>query len=107
MLPYQRFQKLKQQQKNKNHSTTLQSSLEILKNKPFWIWDKQEHSAKAKETNQQCCWNHCVSLPRKGGIERPLWDYQKLIIDTLMLQEGSFKDKHLYLLKSTGIGASE
>ena len=24
-----------------------------------------------------------------------------------MLEDGSFKDKHLYLLKSTGLGASE
>ena len=37
----------------------------------------------------------------------PLFDYQKVIFDTLMLEDGSFKDKHLYLLKSTGLGASE
>ena len=45
--------------------------------------------------------------PLKSGREYPLFDYQKLIFDTLMTEEGSFKDKHLYLLKSTGIGASE
>jgi len=94
-------QKLAKLQGNTN------TSLDILKNKPFWIWDKQEHLAKARESNQQCCANHIWGCPVKAGKERPLWDYQKLIIDTLMLQEGSFKDKHLYLLKAGGIGASE
>ena len=44
---------------------------------------------------------------KKSNKALPLFDYQKLILDTLMLEDGSFKDKHLYLLKVTGIGASE
>ena len=94
-------QKLAKLQGNNN------SNLELLKNKPFWIWDKSEHLAKAIETNQQGCANHIWGCPKKGGIKRPLWDYQKIIYDTLMLQDGSFKDKHLYLMKAGGIGASE
>jgi hypothetical protein len=55
--------------------------------------------------------NHICGVPRKSGREYPLFDYQKLIFDALMsesaLKSSAFKDKHLYLLKSTGIGASE
>jgi hypothetical protein len=78
-----------------------------LRDKPFWVFDKQEHLRLAKESNQNCCFQHIVGCPTKSGRERPLWDYQKLIFDTLMSESGDFKDKHLYLLKSTGIGASE
>ena len=101
VLPYQLHQKLRQSiQKS-------QSNLSILRDKEFWIWDKQEHLKQAIETNQNCCFNHIVQCPTKGGREFPLFDYQKLIYNTLMTESGSFKDKHLYLLKSSGIGASE
>jgi Terminase RNaseH-like domain len=101
VLPYQQHQKLRQSiQKS-------QSSLSVLRGVPFWIWDKSEHLKLAKETNQQCCFQHIVGCPTKSGSEYPLFDYQKLLIDTLMSVDKSFKDKHLYLLKSTGIGASE
>ena len=107
-LPYQLHQRQRLQNQNKNNQTQpLQSSLDILRDKPFWIWDKAEHLRLAKETNQNCCFNHIVKPPTKAGRERPLWDYQKVIFDTLMLEDSSFKDKHLYLLKSTGLGASE
>ena len=33
----------------------IQSSLDILKDKPFWIWDKENILRLAIETNQQCC----------------------------------------------------
>ena len=29
----------------------------LLKNKPFWIWDKQEHDKLFLETQGQCCFN--------------------------------------------------
>ena len=51
-------------------------------------------------------------LPTKDRKEYPLFDYEKLLYDTLMLpsedsSKGSFKDKHLWCLKSTGLGVSE
>jgi hypothetical protein len=36
-----------------------------------------------------------------------MYDYEKLLYDTLMSDDGSFKDKHLWCLKSTGLGVSE
>ena len=38
----------------------------------------------AKETNGQCCWNHIVGLPQKDKKEYPLFDYEKILYDTLL-----------------------
>ena len=46
-------------------------------------------------------------LPIKNNKEFALFDYEKLLFDTLMVNQGTFKDKHLYCLKSTGLGISE
>ena len=108
MLPYQRYQK-QRKKIEQNQSNNKSYWFHILSNKPFWIWDKAEHLRLAKETNQQCCFQHIVKCPLREGERYPLFDYQKLLFDTLMVQDNtnSFKDKHLYLLKSTGLGASE
>ena len=37
----------------------------------------------------------------------PLFDYEQLLYDSLLNKEGSFKDKHLFVKKATGIGATE
>jgi hypothetical protein len=104
VLPYQLHQKLRQSTQKSQSSSSV---LDILNDKPFWIWDKQEHLRLAKESNQQCCFNHIVQCPTKGGRECPLFDYEKLLYDTLMTIDGTFKDKHLFSLKSTGLGVSE
>ena len=36
-----------------------------------------------------------------------MYDYEKLLYDTLMSDQGSFKDKHLWVLKATGLGVTE
>ena len=57
-VPYQQHQKIRQtiqQGKSQSSSSNNNSGLDILKDKPFWIWDKTEHLRLAKETNQQCC----------------------------------------------------
>lgn len=109
VLPYQQHQKIRQSiQKSQSSSN---HSLDILRNKPFWIWDKSEHLQKAIETNQNCCFQHIVKCPTKGGREYPLFSYEKLIYDTLMTEDSnskdSFKDKHLFVKKATGIGCTE
>ena len=50
-VPYQRrhHQKLRKNQSNNNSKSF---SFDIFKNKPFWIWDKQDHLKQAIETNQ-------------------------------------------------------
>ena len=99
MLPFQLHQKLKQVQQIGTRSS---SSLSILKGKVFWHWDKEQHTQEYLKTNGQCCFNHICGLPTKDGNEYPLFDYEKILYDSLLTNEGSFKDKHLWVKKATG-----
>lgn len=110
-LPYQKHQKANQQQQQKEISS---SSFDFkLLQKPFWIWDEKEHLALAQETDGLCCWNHVVGLPRKDGREYPLFDYEKILFNSLLfphvnnLLSHDFKDKHLWIKKATGLGITE
>ena len=48
-----------------------------------------------------------VGLPTKDKREFPLFDYEKILYDSLLTNEGSFKDKHLWVKKATGLGITE
>ncbi|MFL6413201.1 MAG: DEAD/DEAH box helicase family protein [Nitrososphaeraceae archaeon] len=54
--------------------------------------------------NGDCCFNHIIGLPQKDGTDKPLYDYQQIIYDSLVAQTGS---KHLWIKKATGLGISE
>ena len=109
-LPYQPLQPKRQLQEQQQRSS---SSLSIVKGLPFWIWDKEAHRQQAFSTKGNCCFNHVVGLPQKDNKEFPLFDYEKLLYDSLLTNDSlmsvdkSFKDKHLWCLKSTGLGVSE
>jgi hypothetical protein len=34
-----------------------------LLNKPFWIWDIDDHKQEDIKTNGDCCFNHIIGLP--------------------------------------------
>jgi hypothetical protein len=76
-----------------------------LQNKPFWIWDKQQHKLEDIRTDGDCCFNHIIGLPQKDGEDKPLYDYEQIIIfDSLVTPNGN---KHLWIKKATGLGVSE
>jgi hypothetical protein len=50
-----------------------------LRNKPFWIWDQQQHKSEDIRTNGDCCFNHIIGLPQKNDADKPLYDYEKII----------------------------
>ena len=59
-----------------------------LKDKPFWIWNIQEHKRQNIITNGDCCFNHIIGLSQKDGITKPIFDYQKfysilVVLDTI------------------------
>jgi hypothetical protein len=87
--------------------------LEWLRDKPFWIWDIEEHKQQDINTKGNCCFNHIIGLPIKEKIEKPLFDYQKILYDSLLDNDYSnilhhaFKHKHLFVKKSTGLGITE
>ena len=40
---------------------------EKLLNKPFWVWNQQQHKQQDIRTNGDCCFNHIIGLPQKDG----------------------------------------
>jgi len=84
-------------------ATTQQQSkfFERLQNKPFWIWNAEEHKQEDIDTKGNCCFNHIIGLPQKDGDDKPLYDYQQILFDSLD------NNKHLWIKKATGLGISE
>jgi hypothetical protein len=82
---------------------------ERLQNKPFWIWNIKEHKQEDTRTDGDCCFNHIIGLPSKDTVEKPLYDYEKIIFDSLVTQNGNTNssNKHLWIKKATGLGISE
>jgi hypothetical protein len=72
-----------------------------LKGKEFWIWNSEQHRLEDIRTNGDCCFNHILGLPKKNGVEKPLFDYQKIIFDSLQFH------KHIWIKKATGLGITE
>jgi hypothetical protein len=103
MLSYQLHQKLRAAQQQ----TSSSSSLSVLRGLPFWIWDKEEHRQQAAATNGKCCFNHVCGLPTKDKREMPIFDYEKILYDSLMSVDGSFKDKRIGVKKATGLEVTE
>lgn len=71
-----------------------------LRNKRFWFWDEDRHRQARIVSFQDCCFNHIIGLPRKEGIEKPIFDYQKLLYDNLMIPSA-------LLLRSKNIQAAK
>jgi len=44
---------------------------ERLRNKPFWIWNIEDHKHEDIRTNGDCCVNHIIGLPQKDGNDKP------------------------------------
>jgi hypothetical protein len=88
-------------------------ALEHLINKPFWIWNAEEHKQQDIRTDGECCFNHITGLPTKGRTEKPIFDYEKVLYDSLLDNESLnimnhvFKHKHLWVKKATGLGVTE
>jgi hypothetical protein len=87
------------------------SLFERLRNKPFWIWNIEEHKQEDIRTDGDCCFNHIIGLPQKDGVDKPMYDYEGIIFDCLVTQVGnntsSSGNKHLWIKKATGLGISE
>jgi hypothetical protein len=106
------LQKLVQQQEQQQQTDSNHEIFERLRDKPFWVWNLEEHIQEDIRTKGVCCLNHIIGLPTKGGIENPLFDYEKLLYDSLLDKDFSnplmhtFKHKHLWIKKSTGLGVT-
>jgi hypothetical protein len=96
-----------------------QNLLLKLRGKPFWLWDSIAHKEKHRIQKGNCCFNHIIGLPKKDGIEKPFFAYEKMLylgllepgyINSLTGRPGpayKFKLKHLWVKKATGLGVTE
>jgi hypothetical protein len=78
-----------------------------LQGKPFWIWDKQQHKLEDIKTDGDCCFNHIIGLPQRDGTDKPLYDYEQILFDSLVTSYGNANKKHIWIKKATGLGVSE
>ena len=37
-----------------------------LKDKPFWVWDVEQHKTEDRRTKGDCCFNYTIGLPVKN-----------------------------------------
>jgi hypothetical protein len=108
-VTFRDLQKLVQSQSNPEQNTLV----ERLREKPFWIWDQKNHKQEDIKTKGDCCFNHIIGLPRKDGKEKPMFWYEKLLYDSLLIDnfynplQHTFKHKHLWVKKATGLGVTE
>jgi len=107
------FKDLKKRISSSSSQQQQTHSFDILQDKPFWIWDIQEHKQEGVRTKGECCFNHIIGLPTKDGLEKPIFDYQELLYEALLSRDfcnplnHDFKDKHLWIKKATGLGVTE
>jgi hypothetical protein len=73
----------------------------IFYNKPFWIENIDKHKAEDIRTRGFCCFNHILGLPKKDGIEKPIFDYE------MKLAEGLDNTKNIFIKKARGLGITE
>jgi hypothetical protein len=85
-----------------------------------------EHKEKDRSSKGDCCFNHIIGLPRKDGKRMPLFDYEGILYRALVSPGYfnsypsakskdipsdnvmyPFKEKHLWILKATGLGVTE
>jgi hypothetical protein len=75
--------------------------IQRLKDKPFWIWIKEQHKQEHIKTKRDCCFSHIIGLPTKDGHDTPLLPYQRTLYDSLQ------DHKHIWIKKSRGLGVTE
>jgi hypothetical protein len=73
----------------------------IFYNKSFWIENIDKHKAEDIRTRGFCCFNHIIGLPKKDGIEKPIFDYE------MKLVEGLDNTKNIFIKKARGLGITE
>lgn len=77
-----------------------EEKLQVLKGLPFYCQWPNNNSL-LKRSNGFCCFNHKIGLPRKDGIEYPLFDYEFQLFQALT------NHKYVWVKKASGIGITE
>jgi hypothetical protein len=51
----------------------------------WWIGNENEQMWRHKQTNGSCCFNRIIGLPKKNGVEKPFFNYQRNIYKALFV----------------------
>jgi len=94
-LTFRELQKLVQS--NGKRKSEFLSDLRISQ-KPFWIFDKEQHKQEDIRTQGQCCFWHIIGCPQKDGKDMPVLPYQKILHNALE------NHKRIAILKARDIG---
>ena len=73
-------------------SSSSLGQFELLRGLRFYDWQNPQDTRTL---------NHIIGLPQKNGKSYPLFDYEKLVFDTLQ------NHKHVWIKKATGLGVTE
>ena len=88
---------------------------DICRDKPFWIWHQEQNKLEDISKKGDCCFNRIIGSPQRNGLDKPLYNYEKIIFDSLIApsldtQNGIYNTsnkEHLWIKKATGLGISE
>jgi hypothetical protein len=88
---------------DKEEEIKLQSAerFRIFKDLPFWISSIEEHKKADIANNGKCCFNHIIGLPKKDGIDKPIFDYEMQLVNALD------NNKSVFVKKARGVGITE
>lgn len=89
-----------QQTYQEENEVLYSNQLEVLKNKPFYIWD-YDHDNLLVPAGSQCCFNHIIGLPQKDHHDMPFMPWQHMFHQKLI------NHKLIWVKKARGIGVSE
>jgi hypothetical protein len=78
--------------------STEAKQFELLRGLPFYNWVSRTN---IRATPAQTDFNHAIGLPQKNGQSNPLFDYERLLFNTLQ------EHKHVWVKKATGLGITE
>ena len=92
--------------------STNTEQFEVLKGLPFYHWESgtincanqaqtdsyrdQKRPVIGRYQSTGTDFNHAIGLPRNDGVAYPLFDYERLLFDTLQ------NNKHVWIKKATG-----
>jgi hypothetical protein len=76
----------------------------VLQNNLFGHGILKSTSKKTLKQMGITAFNHIIGLPQKDENDKPPYDYERIIFDSLVTSNGN---KHLWIKKATGLGISE
>jgi hypothetical protein len=83
-VTFKDLQRLVESGDSSGGSLEMQRLLTRLRDKPFWIASEVQHKERDRTNKGDCYFNHTIGLPTKDGIEKPMFDYEKLLYDALI-----------------------